>query len=74
MIVEFGWKSVGPECKVHPLDRLSGGCFFCWVPMVEQLELDMGGGEQYLDKVVSVSGLVEVEGSSRFSDQSLLSF
>ncbi len=71
MIVEYRWKSVGPACKVHSLDT-PRGCFFCWVPSIEQAEL-LDGIEDfsYLDKVVSVSGLDEDEDSS-FSDQSLL--
>ncbi len=58
MFVGYRWKSDG-GCRVHPGSR----CFFIWVPEVEQVELDLGPGRLYLDKVVSVSGLDEDEGS-----------
>ncbi len=57
MIVEYRWRSDG-DCRAHP----GRHCFFQWVPSVEQAEL-LDGIEDfsYLDRVVSVSGLVEVE-------------
>jgi len=52
-MVYFGWKATGPVCKVH-----ARACFFLWVPVLVQEELF-----EYLDTVVSVSGLGEGEGS-----------
>ena len=57
----YGWKSDGVKCRVH-----SGPCTFLWVPRVEQLEmlpLDVERKTNLLDRVVSVSALVEVEAS-----------
>ena len=72
MIVEWVWVSSDPTvdgfCRDHP----GSHCLFSLKPSLEQVELDLEDKELYLDRVLSVSGLDEDEGTSLFSDQSLL--
>ena len=60
-MIYFGWKAVGPVCKLH-----AGPCYFEWVPRVVQEELF-----PYLDSVVSVSGL-DLDEEKLVLDQSFL--
>ena len=56
-MVLFGWKRADDGCREHP----GSHCLFQWVPCFEQVELDLGVEELYLDSVVSVSGQDEDE-------------
>ena len=73
MIVEWDWVPSDPTlsgfCRDHPGQH----CIFSLLPTIEQVELDIGDPIPQIDRVVSVSGAVEVEARCLSSDQSLLS-